>query len=96
MTQITRLDYLEPDIKCLIEKIYNCEYTRELKVTYDKQDQRYTLRLFYHDPNIQSITISNQCTSDQDFMNFIEKELKDRKLIRSQQYKLILYGNNES
>lgn len=92
---IVRLDYLEKDIRDIIECIYKCCYTRGLSVEYDQNDQRYTLKLFLHDPNFGALVISNQCASDDEFKEFVTKELNERKLTRSQHYKLIIYGNNE-
>lgn len=86
------MENLEQKIKCIIETLYKCCYTRGLSV--EKHGTLYVLKLFLHDPNFGALVIANQCNSDEDFLKYVEKELKDRKLTRSQQYKLIIYGNN--
>lgn len=85
---------LEKQVLASIEEIYECKYTKELSVT--QNGDYYTLKLFLHNPITPSIVISQECASDEEFLQYIKKELKDRRLDRSQQYKLIVYGNIES
>lgn len=86
------MEDLEKRIKCIIETLYNVCYERGLEV--EKKGHLYVLKLYLHDPNFGALVIAKQCNSDEEFITYVEKELKDRKLTRSQQYKLILYGNN--
>ena len=85
---------LEKEILTSIEEIYQCKYTKELKVL--KDDNYYTLKLYLHNPITPSIVIGQECKSDEDFINYIKKELKERRIDKSQHYKLIVYGNIES
>jgi hypothetical protein len=85
---------IEEKVIELIECLYNCKYTRTLSV--ENKDGLYILKLFLHDPNFGALVISNQCDSEEEFLSYVEEELKKRKLTRSQQYKLIMYGNHES
>lgn len=85
---------LEKEVLTLMESIYQCKYTKELKVT--KDGNYYVFKLYLHNPITPSIVISKECESDKDFLEYIAKELKDRRLDKSQQYKLIVYGNIES
>jgi len=54
------------------------------------------LKLFLHTPISPAVVIGQECNSDEEFLEYIKKELKDRRLDKSQQYKLIIYGNIES
>lgn len=85
---------LECQVKDIIEKLYCCCYNKGLQVIIDPIDKRYTLRLYIHDPNFGAFVLSNQCSSDKEFLDYVTKELKDKKLNRSRHYKLIMYGDN--
>lgn len=85
---------LEKKVLASIEAIYECKYNKGLSVTTD--GNLYVFKLFLHNPITPSIVISRECESDEDFLQYITQELKDRRLDRSQQYKLIVYGNIES
>lgn len=88
------MEDLEKKIKDIIEQVYDCIYTGKLKV--ELIDGTYYLKLFLHDQHFGAVVISNQCASEEDFLTYVEKELKDRMLIRSRHYHLNIYGNNES
>lgn len=85
---------LEKEVLASMEAIYQCKYTKGLKV--DVNGNYYMLKLYLHDPFVPSIVIGQECESDEEFLKYITQELKDRRLDRSQQYKLIVYGNIES
>lgn len=85
---------LEQEVRSIIEKIYKCKYDRGLSIS--KNGDLYILKLFLHDPNFGALVIANDSPSDQDFIDYVTKELKNRKLNRSQHFKLIIYGNHES
>lgn len=85
---------LEKEVLASIEAIYKCKYTKELTV--DVKDNYYVLKLFLHNPITPSVVIGKECSSDEEFLEYVEKELKEKRLDRSQQYKLIIYGNIES
>lgn len=85
---------LEKEVLASMEAIYQCKYTKELQVT--KDGNYYMLKLFLHTPISPAVVIGQECNSDEEFLEYIKKELKDRRLDKSQQYKLIIYGNIES
>lgn len=84
---------LDQDIKNLIENIYCCKFSNNLTVK--KEDGIYFLEIFLSGLPFGGLMISKECSSDQEFLDYIEKELKKRRLDRSKFYKLIIYGNNE-
>lgn len=92
---------LEDQVLECIETTYECKYTRTLQVDVTPIDNcnklsDYTLKLFLHNPHFGAVVIRTQASSDEEFLNYVKKELQDRQLTRSQQYKLIIYGNNDS
>ena len=88
------MDGLEKQIKEMIETLYCCIYNKPLKVI--KNGDLYKCTLFLHDENFGGLVIANQCKSDQDFLDYIQKELKKRRLDMSQHASLKLYGNIET
>lgn len=88
------MDGLEKQIKKLIETIYCCIYTRPLEVT--KVGDLYKCELFLHEELFGGVIMANQCNSDEEFLDYIEKELKKRRLDMSQHAVLKVYGNIET
>lgn len=88
------MDGLEKDIKEMIESLYNCYYNKGLKV--QKIDSLYKLTLELWDPNFGGLVIAKECNSDKEFLDYIYKELRTRRLDRSQYAQLRIYGNIET
>jgi hypothetical protein len=92
------LTTLETRVLDSIEKVYNCKYIKPLKVT--KEQSRdiyyYELQLFLYNDFFDPFIIGVQCNNDDEFITFIEKDLKERQLTRRKQYGLVRYDNEES
>lgn len=82
------MDGLEKRIIDLIEKLYNCVFIGELKVTIS--GDLYKLEIFLSDPNFGGYTLAKQCESEEDFIEFITKELKQNQLTRQKFQQLII------
>lgn len=83
------MDGLERAIIDLIESLYCCIFIGKLKV--DKKKDLYQLRIYLSDENFGSYTLAKQCNSDEQFLEFVKKELQENQLIRSRHSKLIIY-----
>ena len=83
------MDGLEQNVINLIEELYKCKFIGKLKI--DKTDDLYQLRIFLHDEHFMAYTLAKQCKSDNDFLEFVKKELQENQIIRSRHSKLIIY-----
>jgi len=77
-----------------VEELYCCEFNQPIKV--EKKGDLYTLKIYIHGYKTSPIVINTQCNDDEEFYQFIKKELTDRQLIRSSFGKLKIYGNIET
>jgi hypothetical protein len=94
----TNLTSLESQVLDTIERVYNCKFIRPLKVTKEQVDEDlfgYDVQLFLFEEYRDPFIIYTQATSDEAFLKFIEKDLKENELIRRKQYGLNIYGNND-
>lgn len=85
---------LEKSVKDLIECLYNCEFVGKLTVSVS--NGLYQLKLYFAELNIPAYVLACQCCSDEEFLDFVKRELETSNIIRTTQHKLILYGNYES
>lgn len=77
---------LECEIKKIIEETYCCEYTGDIKL--EKQNNTYILKLFLH--NLYTpLLIMVDCDSDENFIEFIKKDIKHRQLDKQDAMKLV-------
>lgn len=77
---------LEAKIHDYIKTLYNAEYTGYLKV--EKIGSGYTFSIGI--PSyMMPTTISFDCETDQEFLDFIYLELKKRNYIRQESYKVL-------
>ena len=81
------MDGLEKRITNLIEKLYNCVFIGELKVTIS--GDLYKLEIFINDPNFGGFTLAKQCDSEDEFIEFLTKELK-RSQLASQKFQQLI------
>lgn len=101
---MTRIPNLEPQVRHLLNCLYNCEFIGRLEVLHnDKIEDRdgntlspeeYTLHLYIQNDRFAPMSISKQCESEEEFLCFLEKEFMKRNLIRSDYYKIKLDGSN--
>ena len=91
---------LQQAVLQLIEKIYCKKYIGRLEVIYHEADDsnpaEYILHMYPHMQLRAPLCMAVQCDTDEEFLQYVEKELKTRNLIRSEFYKIELHGNNES
>lgn len=85
------MNHLEKKIVDLIEKIYCCKYVGKLKVTRLNTGFHLSLGLIY--PN--TIEISYDTESEDQFLKFIEEEIKSRLLIKNKYFKGTILENVE-
>lgn len=83
------MDGLEQNVIDLIEQVYKCKFIGNLKI--EKQENLYQLRIFLHDEHFMAYTLAKQCDSDDEFLEFVKKELQENRIIRSKHSKLIIY-----
>lgn len=96
LTQLN-LTYLEQQVLDTIKDAYNAVYIKPLKVHVEQISPTlnyYELQLFLNEEYRDPYVIATQCATDQDFLSFLYKELKQSELIRRKQFGLILYGND--
>ena len=86
------LTNIEKQVLDLIERSYRQCYINRIQVTHN--EDLYTLKLYLHDQQWCPLVIMGQCESDQDFLKLVEKEIKERNLVRSEHYKIQLHANN--
>jgi len=84
---------LEKAVKDLIEDLYKCEYIG--KLTVEKRNHLYILKLYYASEHFPAITLASQCCTDCEFLEFVKNELERSNIIRTKHHKLIIYGGNE-
>lgn len=87
-------DGLEKILRDIIEKEYCCEFVKPIKVKID--GDRYTAIIYLHDDLFGGLVISNQCESEQKFLDYFTKEIKTKRLDRSCHFKLKVYANIET
>lgn len=89
---------LQQAVLDLIKKIYCVEYNHRLEVFKmegtDNEPTTYILHMYIHTQRNQPMVISYQCETDEEFLSFVERELKLRNLIRSDFYKIKLHGSH--
>lgn len=83
------MDGLEQNVIDIIECLYHCKFIGKLKI--NKIEDLYQLRIYLNDENFGAYTLAKQCKSDEDFIEFVKKELQQNQLIRSRHSKLIIY-----
>ena len=83
------MDGLEQTVIDLIESLYKCKFIGKLQI--EKTGDLYQLKIFLHDEHFGAYTLAKQCSSDEQFLNFVEEELRNNQLIRSRHSKLIIY-----
>ena len=78
-----------------IEKVYECKFTKPLRVTKEESGGMYyyELQLFLYNDYFDPFIIGVQCKDDEEFITFLEKDLKERQLTRRKHYGLIRYDN---
>lgn len=72
---------LKQEILHIILDTYGKCYVKRLEVKRD--GSMYFLELYLHHRILAPLQIGAQCSSDEEFLNFIKKELADRQLIMS-------------
>ena len=89
---------LQQAVLQLIEKIYCKKYIGRLEVIHNEGDasnpSEYVLHMYPHMQLRAPLCMAFQCDTDEEFLSYVEQELKDRNLIRSDFYKIELHGNN--
>ncbi len=94
MINKNEMDDLECKIFCFIEDHYNTKFKGKVKVHRDKEEWCLILTL---NNWMTPMYICTQLTNEDDFYNFIVKELKRRNLIQVDYSKLVLEnGENYS
>lgn len=83
------MDGLEKAVIDLIERLYKCIFIGKLKI--EQKGDLYQLKIFLHDEHFMSYTLAKQCKSDDEFLEFVKKELQENQIIRSRHSKLIIY-----
>ena len=95
-----------------MEDLYCCEFTHRIEVLHrdaryidNPKDptkklltdpEEYILKLYIHDNQWCPLVILKQCSSDQEFLDYLKHEFEKRNLIRSTYYNIQLDGNYES
>ena len=82
---------LEKAVKDIIERLYNCEFNKKISVTH--RNGFYTATLYLHGEEFGGLVLSTQCNSPKEFLRFVEKELKAKRLDRAEHGKLKIYAN---
>lgn len=83
---------LEDKIKEIIERLYKCEYIGDLKVRKDHNLYILTLYLQNEPHACGGTTLANQCHSDEEFLCYVEKELKKNRLDYADYGQLRIYN----
>ena len=83
------MDGLDKIVIDIIEDLYCCKFIGKLKV--EHKGDLYQLKIYLSDENFGAYTLAKQCNSDDEFIEFVKKELQENKLIRSRYSKLIIY-----
>ena len=89
---------LQQDVLQLIEKIYCKKYIGRLEVHYREGDEsdptEYVLHMYPHMQLRAPLCMAFQCDTDEQFLHYVEEELKKRNLIQSDFYKIELHGSH--
>ncbi len=101
---MTTLPNLEPQVRHLLNCLYKCDFQGKLEVLHNDKieapngyvlsPEEYILRLYVQNNRFAPMSISKQCSSEEEFLCFLEQEFKQRNLIRSDYYKIRLDGSN--
>lgn len=89
------MDGLKIKIKQLIEELYKCEYTGDLKIRKDGNLYILTLYLNNEPQSCGGTTFANQCNSDKEFLCYVKDQLKKNRLDFADYSKLIIYKDYE-
>lgn len=74
------MDGLEKQCIDLIESIYKCKFIGRVQVTL--VDDLYSLTIYEENPEFGGFTLAKQSESDQDFLDFVAKQLTENRLTR--------------
>ena len=86
------MEALKKKILNLMECVYQHNYISRIEVNHN--GEAYILKLYLQNRDWGPLVIANQCETDDEFLCFVEKELRTRNLIRSEHYKIQLHANN--
>ena len=88
---------LQQAVLDLIKKVYCSDYNHRIEVIHHEADKQnpseYILHLYIHEQRLAPMCIAKQCDTDEEFLQYIEDELKRRNLIRSDFYKIELHDH---
>ena len=98
MLRLNQLNLTSFEIQVLdaLESTYNAMYLKPLKVYVEAISPTlnyYELQLFLQEEYTNPYIIATQCSTDQDFIDFLVEELKKIELVRRKQFELVIYGN---
>ena len=91
------IEELKQQILDLIECMYSHLFINRLELEVsilDEELKAYVLKLYLHDQRWAPLVIAGEFKTDDEFLLFICEELRTRNLIRSEHYKIKLYGDN--
>ena len=90
------MDGLKQKIKELIECLYNCIYDADLKV--EKEGDWYYLTLYLQNQVREwgGNVYARQCSTDEEFLEFLKEEFKKNRLDLASHAQLRIYGNIET
>jgi len=75
---LEKMDGLEKKITDIIEEVYNCISEVPIKATHD--GDWYQATLYVHGPQYGGIIYATQCKTEEEFLQFIRKQLKKSRL----------------
>lgn len=89
---------LQQAVLDIIKKVYCRDYNHRLEVIHHEAEgsnpSEYVLHMYIHTQRLAPLCIACQCDTDEEFLQYVEDELKRRNLIRSDFYKIELHGNH--
>ncbi len=74
---------LEVVIREIIDRVYECEFNKKIKVVYDGESYHCYLYIVQNKPLVFSI----QTNDENIFLKYVEKELVERELVRVKFFK---------
>lgn len=88
------MHYLEEEVRALIKKIYECEFTGFLKVEHRRHWYKLVMQTQY-DPSHGGYTLMKECDNPSDFLKFVEEQFKKNNLMLVEHFKVELHGNHK-
>lgn len=87
------MDRLECEILNIINETIEGKYIGKLRVT--KEDNVYCLDLFLNCTTLPALSLIKECKDENDFKEFVRKEIKSRKLEKTSFWKVSISYDTE-